>query len=55
MAKKKAPKLVAGGKTLSQRFNEAYVGMKEEKLKQKEKSGKCACGGKGCGKCDCGT
>jgi hypothetical protein len=38
--------------SLKDKFDAAYVKMKNEKTKQK--SGGCSCGGKGCSQCDCG-
>jgi hypothetical protein len=49
----KAPKLKAKG--LKQKFTEAYGKMKAEGAKERAaEKADCACGGKGCKKCDCG-
>jgi hypothetical protein len=53
MAKKKAPAFKAKG--LKDRFSEAFGKMKEDRMKKRSADAKdCACGGKGCKKCDCG-
>jgi hypothetical protein len=49
MAKKTQPK-----KSLKQKFDKAYVEMKDKDAKQRKKEADCKCGGKGCEKCDCG-
>ena len=50
---KKEPKLKAKG--LKEKFTEAFGKMKADRMKERA-AGKadCKCGGKGCGKCDCG-
>jgi hypothetical protein len=50
---KKAPAFKAKG--LKEKFGEAFGKMKEDRMKKRSAEAKdCACGGKGCKKCDCG-